>query len=164
MESYRFTELFGDARVLLAAALLRAGHADQAIAVFVPILDRCASERVLGRLRWEGAPLITPLLRLAIERDRHAAVAAEVLASLGVAVPSATTAGGIWIPETGETLSAREVEVLRLLARGASNPQIAAQLVISPHTAKHHVSSVLGKLGAASRTEASMRARDLGLL
>ncbi|HEU5100938.1 MAG TPA: LuxR C-terminal-related transcriptional regulator, partial [Roseiflexaceae bacterium] len=164
MERYRFTELYADARVLLGAALLRAGRTDQAIAVFEPVLERCVSERVLGRLRWEGVPLLVPLLRLAIERDQYAASAAEVLASLGVAAPSATAAGGIWIPETGETLSAREVEVLQLLARGASNPEIAARLVISPHTAKHHVSSVLAKLGATSRTEASMRARDLGLL
>jgi DNA-binding CsgD family transcriptional regulator len=164
MERNRVNQQFGGARGRHPAAQLRAGHADQAIAVFVTVLDRCASERVLGRLRWQGAPLIVPLLRLAIERDQHATVAAELLASLGLALPSATPAGGIWIPETGETLSAREVEVLQLLARGASNPEIAVRLVISPHTAKHHVSSVLGKLGAASRTEASMRARDLGLV
>ena len=68
------------------------------------------------------------------------------------------------VPETGETLSAREVEVLRLIARGASNSAIADALIISAHTAKHHVSHVLAKLGVATRTEAATRARDFGLL
>jgi predicted ATPase/DNA-binding NarL/FixJ family response regulator/transcriptional regulator with XRE-family HTH domain/energy-coupling factor transporter ATP-binding protein EcfA2 len=76
------------------------------------------------------------------------------------AVPGEGTSG-LYIPATGETLTAREVEVLRLLVRGASNAQIAARLVISSHTAKHHVSRVLAKLGAASRSEASAKGRDL---
>ena len=53
-----------------------------------------------------------------------------------------------------EHLTAREIEVLRLIANGRSNKQIAALLQISEHTAKFHVSSVLAKLGASSRTEA----------
>jgi DNA-binding NarL/FixJ family response regulator len=53
-----------------------------------------------------------------------------------------------------EHLTARETEVLRLLALGHGNKEIAAVLAISDHTAKFHVSSVLAKLGAASRTEA----------
>ena len=53
-----------------------------------------------------------------------------------------------------EDLTAREVEVLRLMARGHRNKQVAAQLNISEHTAKFHVSSVLAKLGARTRTEA----------
>ena len=53
-----------------------------------------------------------------------------------------------------EHLTPREVEVLHLMALGHGNKQIAAQLEISEHTAKFHVSSVLGKLGAHSRTEA----------
>ena len=53
-----------------------------------------------------------------------------------------------------EHLTPREVEVLRLMALGHGNRQIAAQLEISEHTAKFHVSSVLAKLGAQSRTEA----------
>lgn len=55
---------------------------------------------------------------------------------------------------SSEHLTGREIEVLRLLANGRSNKQIAALLRISEHTAKFHVSSVLGKLGAGSRTEA----------
>lgn len=53
-----------------------------------------------------------------------------------------------------EHLTGREIEVLRLVANGRSNKQIASLLQISEHTAKFHVSSVLAKLGASSRTEA----------
>jgi len=53
-----------------------------------------------------------------------------------------------------EHLTAREVEVLRLVALGQGNKEVAAQLNVSEHTVKFHVSSVLAKLGARSRTEA----------
>ncbi len=55
-----------------------------------------------------------------------------------------------------EALTPREIEVLRLLAEGLGNKEIAARLVISEHTVKFHVASIMGKLGAASRTEAVM--------
>ncbi|HEX9007339.1 MAG TPA: response regulator transcription factor [Bacteroidota bacterium] len=63
-----------------------------------------------------------------------------------------------------ESLTPREREVLAMLAEGCSNKQIAARLDISEHTAKFHVASILGKLGAASRTEAVTAAIRLGLL
>ncbi len=53
-----------------------------------------------------------------------------------------------------ETLTARECQVLRLISEGLGNKEIAARLEISEHTAKFHISSILGKLGVASRTEA----------
>ena len=60
-------------------------------------------------------------------------------------------------------LTGRELEVLRLVAAGQSNREIAAALVISPKTASVHVSNILGKLGAATRTEAAVRAHALHL-
>ena len=57
-------------------------------------------------------------------------------------------------PALLEPLTARELEVLRLLALGLANKQIAARLNISDHTVKFHVAAILGKLGASSRTEA----------
>lgn len=63
-----------------------------------------------------------------------------------------------------DPLTTREVEVLALLAGGAGNKQIAVQLRISEHTAKFHVSSILSKLGATSRTEAVTRGYRLGLI
>jgi len=57
-------------------------------------------------------------------------------------------------PLPGAALTAREREVLQLMAEGLPNKQIAARLSISQHTVKFHVASVLAKLGAASRTEA----------
>ena len=53
-----------------------------------------------------------------------------------------------------EPLTPREIEVLRLLAAGLGNKEVAARLEISEHTAKFHVASIMGKLGASSRTEA----------
>lgn len=66
--------------------------------------------------------------------------------------------------ELPEALSEREREVLRLLARGASNKEIAGQLDIAEGTVKNHVTSILGKLGVDDRTRAALRARDLGLI
>lgn len=63
-----------------------------------------------------------------------------------------------------ETLSEREVQVLRLLASGASNREIAAALAVAEGTVKNHVTSVLGKLGVRDRTQAALQARALGLL
>jgi LuxR family transcriptional regulator, maltose regulon positive regulatory protein len=67
-------------------------------------------------------------------------------------------------PGLVEQLTAREQEILVLLAAGAPNRRIAEQLVVSLDTVKKHVSHVLGKLGAANRTEAVTRARQLGLI
>lgn len=58
------------------------------------------------------------------------------------------------LDELAESLTSRELEVLQMLAAGLSNKEIAARLNISEHTVKFHVASILGKLGAASRTEA----------
>lgn len=63
-----------------------------------------------------------------------------------------------------DPLTARETEVLALLAGGAGNKEIATQLRISEHTAKFHVSSILSKLGATTRTEAVSRGYRLGLI
>ncbi len=58
------------------------------------------------------------------------------------------------LDELAESLTRRELEVLQMLADGLSNKEIAAKLNISEHTVKFHVASILGKLGATSRTEA----------
>jgi DNA-binding NarL/FixJ family response regulator len=61
-------------------------------------------------------------------------------------------------------LSEREVDVLRLLAGGRSNREIAGALHLAEGTVKNHVTNVLGKLGVRDRTQAALRARDLGIL
>ena len=64
--------------------------------------------------------------------------------------------------EPGEPLTPRELEVLGLLAEGESNKRIAGRLGITESTVKNHVNNVLAKLQVRNRTEAALRARDLG--
>ena len=61
-------------------------------------------------------------------------------------------------------LTAREMDVLRLMAQGLGNKSIARELAISSHTAKYHVASVLAKLGAHTRAEAVSRGIRRGLV
>jgi NarL family two-component system response regulator YdfI len=70
------------------------------------------------------------------------------------ALSPATTPASQPLAELAEPLTRREREVLQMLAAGLGNKEIAVRLDISDHTAKFHVGSILGKLGAASRTEA----------
>jgi DNA-binding NarL/FixJ family response regulator len=63
-----------------------------------------------------------------------------------------------------EPLSERELEILGVLASGASNREIANQLYITEGTVKNHVTNILGKLGVRDRTQAALKAKDMGLI
>jgi NarL family two-component system response regulator LiaR len=68
------------------------------------------------------------------------------------------------LPPTEEPLTEREVQVLRLVAQGMTNQEIAEVLVISQRTAANHVANILGKLHLANRTQAALYAVEQGLL
>ena len=96
-------------------------------------------------------------LRADVKAGRHDAEAAEaVLAAAGHRVPRRR--------EGPAGLTRREVEILRLVARGLSNKEVATQLVISPKTVANHVEHVYAKIGASNRAAASLFAMRHGLL
>ena len=74
------------------------------------------------------------------------------------------TAAPATVLREGAALTPRELDVLRLVARGLGNKEIAAELDLSAHTVKYHLASVLEKLGVRSRTEAVSRGIRTGLL
>lgn len=138
VEAFSFGHVYAVARCQwrLAEALLGAGDREQAA-----VAARAAYQTAV---RVGAAPL-----RAALE-----ALARRARLDLGEGVGRAPKAAG---------LTSRELEVLRLLAAGRSNRQIAESLFISGKTASVHVTNILAKLGVHSRLEAAARARDLGL-
>ena len=68
------------------------------------------------------------------------------------------------VSELIEPLSEREIEVLQLISEGYTKPEIASMLYLSPNTIKVHTRNIYGKLGVNNRTQASIRARALGIL
>jgi DNA-binding NarL/FixJ family response regulator len=94
-------------------------------------------------------------------RSIKAAAAGQVQLSPQVA---ARLMQEVHVPESPESLTKRETEVLRLLAQGKANKEIAAALVIGEKTVKTHVSNILSKLGVPSRTQAALYAVRLGLV
>jgi DNA-binding CsgD family transcriptional regulator len=140
----------------------RGGHS--ASAGLLTELAHIAGDRGLafGALRRDATPeeigaALSAVSGGLITLDRH--LAALLLQPLPVIAPTPERLTG---PE--EPLTARELEVLQLLAEGLPNKIIATRLHITEHTAKFHVSSILMKLGAASRTEAVTTAARRGLL
>ncbi|MFE3461147.1 AAA family ATPase [Nocardiopsis aegyptia] len=129
----------------LAGARLRAAEAAAAVG------DRAAVRAWVGQVHAAAAEHgAVPLRRAAEDLARRASVP---LKGGGAPEPPAVPAG----------LTARELEVLRLLSGGGTNAQIAAELFISPKTASVHVSNILAKLRVANRAAAGARARELGL-
>jgi two-component system nitrate/nitrite response regulator NarL len=117
----------------------------------------------------QAADIWTAGARGLLRRDTTpAALLAAIAAAMhGLAVIDPALASALPLARPGspsETLTPRELEVLRLLAEGLPNKAIARQLDISEHTVKFHLNAILGKLGAQSRTEAVVQAIRLGLV
>ena len=151
------------------------GEEAGALAALAGALALAYPEGSLRVVADEGAPMAALLGRLvAAQRTGEAAVSGIPIAYLGRLArafaqdPAATgprdQAGTVIVAGLVEPLSHRELEVLRLLASGKPNQQIAEELVVALNTVKKHVGHILSKLGAANRTEATARARELGLL
>ncbi|MCA9885696.1 MAG: response regulator transcription factor [Anaerolineae bacterium] len=148
-----------DLRVTLAYCYLNIGLQDDALDVIRDLMNDYTPQAVPGRLAQEGE-YIVPLMELAISHQIYPEFAESVLALLR---PNHKPQP-LFVSETGETLTVREVEILRLLIEGASNQQIADTCVISIPTVKTHVSRILQKLAVSSRTQAVAKAHELRLL
>gem|GEM_PF-1189494 len=159
----RFTVLYGDAPLLLATVAVLQGRQSEALALLAPCLQLYVEENLPGLLLWQSVAVV-PALQLAERHGIAAPLVRKALRLLDELRAGRLEEDTVALPASGQLLSRREVEVLRLIVEGASNPEIAERLMISPHTAKHHVSNVLAKLGVMSRTAAAGVARDLGLL
>lgn len=151
----------------LAHIELGRGRAADALAVCDEFGERGtpADARVLlvraEALRDLGRPEAADVVAAALERAREAGDLTTITRARALAL--GRTTGGFSLP-TGQSVSARELEVLRLIAAGRSNAQIAAELFVSVGTVKTHAHSIATKLDTASRMETTARARELGLL
>jgi LuxR family transcriptional regulator, maltose regulon positive regulatory protein len=162
-------------RVLTALAHDLAGDQPAALAALTDALVLAAPERYLRVFLDDGAPIAALLRELLVGRRlQHfsgGSVAPEFLARLtaafelhGMPVLSPARHGAVAVPGMVQPVSAREHEVLTLLAAGHPNREIAEKLFITVDTVKRHISHLFDKLGVSNRTQAVARARDLGLL
>jgi len=130
-----------------------------ALNVLEEALSLAETERYVRTFLDEGEPM-GRLLRRALRQGARPNCVARLLAALGedaeLKPPSAES--------LVEPLTDRELQVLRLIVAGLSNPQIAEELFIAVSTVKSHVNHIYGKLGVSNRVEAVTRAQDLDLL
>lgn len=150
--------------VLKALAHQTQGDITGALAALERALVLAEPEGYVQVFVGEGKPLQRLLRRVA--PDGHArSYARRLLSILGERNPSASNPahdGGA--AELVQPLTAREVEIVRLIATGMTNQEIADHLFISLATVKRHIANAYGKMDVRHRTEAVVRARELGLL
>lgn len=116
----------------------------------IPVEDLAQAIRLVQRGIYQLEPsIVNKLMGALVAPNRFAATAAKTEVKADLAVTD---------------LSEREREVLRLIARGATNREIANHLIISEGTVKNHVSNILSRLNLRDRTQAAIYARDVGLL
>jgi LuxR family maltose regulon positive regulatory protein len=148
-----------EALALRALAHWQGGDRAGAMVSLEPALRQAEPEGYVRLFADLGRPM-SRLLQEARSRDVMPEYVARLLAACAPALaPSGARAGAL-----PEPLSVREQEVLKLIAAGLTNREIAAALVISPETVKKHTASIYGKLGVRGRTEAAVKARSLDVL
>lgn len=115
------------------------------------LLKACSAEKLCGSVRAaaQGTSVLEP------------SVAARMMAELNRLT---TKEGRRPVQTLAEPLSERELGVLKLLAAGCSNKEIGSRLNITEGTVKNHMTNVLGKLGVLDRTQAALKARELGYI
>jgi LuxR family maltose regulon positive regulatory protein len=161
-------------QALQALALAAAGDEDAAVDALARALTLACPQGYVRVFADEGAPMGVLLGRLVAAhkagqpaaRDVPLGYLAQLLRAFGGTDAEAGTRqdAAVAVPGLVEQLTARELEILRLVAAGTPNQRIAEQLVVTLDTVKKHITHLLGKLGAANRTEAAARARQLGLI
>jgi len=142
-----------------ATRLIRAEMPEVEVIALTSVLD---DEAVTGAIR---AGAIGYLLKNTEADELRRAIKSAAAGQVHLSPEAAARlVREVQIPGSPETLTERETAVLRLLARGRANKQIARELTIGEQTVKTHVSSILGKLQLQSRTQAALYAVDRGLV
>jgi len=144
--------------MLQSLALNLLGKKDDALDKLNQSLDLAEPEGYARLFADEGAPM-AELLLLAIQRNIHSEYASRLLKLIERREKQVAAS-----PALPESLTEREGEVLRLLAAGLSNQEIAERLVISLSTIKTHITRIYGKLEVTSRTQAIVKARELKII
>jgi LuxR family maltose regulon positive regulatory protein len=157
---------------LQAIALQAQDEIDQALATLERALALAEPEGYVRTFADEGAPMAA-LLRKAAAWGLYPDYVDKLLAALESEIkgerktPSSSPSSAIPGPGSSplvEPLSEREIEVLRLIAAGMSNREIADELFLAIGTVKKHINNIFGKLSVRKRTQAVARARELGML
>jgi LuxR family maltose regulon positive regulatory protein len=144
--------------ILIALAVQTLGQSEKALQALERALALAEPEGFVRIFVDEGEPMAHLLYEAAAGRIRPE-YAGRLLAAFPTAAPPESKRA-----EMVEPLSERELEVLRLIAEGLSNEEIAQRLVLSLPTVKWHTGNIYGKLGVKNRTQAVATARTLGIL
>jgi LuxR family maltose regulon positive regulatory protein len=135
------------------------GKTEQAFVTLESALELAEPEGYVRVFADEGAPMAR-ILRRMLTRSSTSEYIRRLLDALGESVKIESSIGSKLV----DPLSQRELEVLRLITDGATNKEIANELVLTVNTVKRHISNIFGKLVVRNRAEAIARARELNLL
>jgi len=147
--------------MLKALALQATGDIARATTALEQALSLAEPEGYIRLFVDKGEPMRLLLQRMRAEGERMKEYAAQLLAAFG---REGLQPSPVILQPLVEPLSERELEVLRMIAEGLSNQEIADRLVVAPSTVKTHINNLYGKLGVNSRVQAATRARELNLL
>jgi LuxR family transcriptional regulator, maltose regulon positive regulatory protein len=156
-------------RLLQALACLDLGEHSQALGYFEQAIELAESEGYIRTILDEGEGVVA-LLRQAVARPtagRPASTTAylhQLLVAAGEAEAALSPPAPATVASLTEPLSAREMDVMRLLTGSLSASEIATELVVSPSTVRSHIKSIYAKLEVHSRYQAVARAKELKLI